>query len=66
MGHFNTSFFTGLAKWSHIKQFYELDSKNMNFVFAPVLRKQHLNPNTKEKMGVKLAAQVFSHSVAAQ
>lgn len=38
---------------------------NPNFVFAPLLRNEHLNPNTKQKMKVNLAAQVLSHSVAA-
>lgn len=38
---------------------------NPNFVFAPVLRNDHLDPNTKQKMKVNLAAQVLSHSVAA-
>ncbi|XP_022834724.1 uncharacterized protein LOC111362301 isoform X2 [Spodoptera litura] len=55
----------GIAKWSHIRQFYELDCNNPNFVFAPCLTKEHLDPNTKQKMRVKLAAQVLSHSVAA-
>ncbi|CAG4978655.1 unnamed protein product [Parnassius apollo] len=55
----------GIAKWSHIRQFYELDNNNPNFVYAPCLTKEHLDPNTKQKMRVKLAAQVLSHSVAA-
>ncbi|CAG4996929.1 unnamed protein product [Parnassius apollo] len=55
----------GVAKWSHIKEFYETDNTNPNFVFAPFLKLEHLNPNTKQKMKVKLAAQVLSHSVAA-
>ncbi|CAK1589248.1 unnamed protein product [Parnassius mnemosyne] len=55
----------GVAKWSHIKEFYETDNTNPNFVFAPCLKQEHLNPNTKQKMKVKLAAQVLSHSVAA-
>ena len=65
--NYNTinNYFTGVAKWSHIKQFYELDNNNPNFVFAPCLSKQHLEPNSKQKMRVKLAAQVLSHSVAA-
>ncbi|KAJ2948553.1 hypothetical protein O0L34_g7808 [Tuta absoluta] len=54
----------GVAKWSHIQQFFELD-KNPNFVFAPALTSEHLAPNAKQKMRVKLAAQVLSHSVAA-
>lgn len=59
------SLFTGIAKWSHIKKFYELDNSNPNFVFAPSLKQEHNKPNTKQKMKVKLAAQVLSHSVAA-
>lgn len=59
---FNVS---GVAKWSHIVKFYEVDKVNPNFVFAPALKQEHLNPNTKQKMKVKLAAQVFSHTVAA-
>ncbi|KAL3613000.1 Protein kinase C, brain isozyme [Castilleja foliolosa] len=55
----------GIAKWSHIEEFYRLDSTNPNFVFAPSLRQEHLTPNNKQKMKVKLAAQVLSHSVAA-
>ncbi|CAK1597698.1 unnamed protein product [Parnassius mnemosyne] len=55
---------TGVAKWSHIKEFFDVD-KNPNFVFAPALTKEHLNPNPKQKMRVKLAAQVLSHTVAA-
>ncbi|KAJ2946544.1 hypothetical protein O0L34_g12599 [Tuta absoluta] len=55
----------GIAKWSHIRDFYELDKNNPNFVYAPALTEKHLNPNAKQKMRVKLAAQVFSHSVTA-
>ncbi|CAH0730441.1 unnamed protein product, partial [Brenthis ino] len=56
---------TGVAKWSHIVKFYESDNSNPNFVFAPCLRQEHLNPNTKQKMRVKLAVQLLSHTVAA-
>ncbi|XP_045497005.1 uncharacterized protein LOC123697128 [Colias croceus] len=55
----------GVAKWSHIKTFYDLDNQNPNFVFAPGLKLEHLNPNSKQKMKVKLAAQILSHTVAA-
>ncbi|XP_039764303.1 uncharacterized protein LOC120636805 [Pararge aegeria] len=47
------------------KTFFKVDNKNPNFVFAPALTEQHINPNGKQKMKVKLAAQVLSHSVAA-
>lgn len=56
---------TGIAKWSLIQHFYELDCMNSNFVYAPALRQDHLTTNTKQKMTVKLAVQVFSHTVAA-
>lgn len=58
-------FILGVAKWSHIKTFYELDNQNPNFVFAPALKLEHLNPNSRQKMKVKLAAQTLSHTVAA-
>lgn len=58
-------FILGVAKWSHIKTFYDLDNQNPNFVFAPCLKSEHLNPNSKQKMKVKLAAQTLSHTVAA-
>ncbi|XP_048484363.1 uncharacterized protein LOC119691684 [Plutella xylostella] len=54
----------GVAKWSHIKQYYEVDNYNPNFVFAPSLTKDHLNPNCKQKMRVKLAAQVLINIVS--
>ena len=61
----SSCFLIGVAKWSHIKEFFEDDNSNPNFVFAPALTKEHLDPNTKQKMRVKLAAQVLSHTVAA-
>lgn len=33
-------------------------------MYAPALKKDHLEPNSKQKMKVKYAAQVLSHSVA--
>lgn len=59
------SFVSGIVKWSYIETFYNIDKNNLNFVFAPALTEQHLKPNIKEKMRVKLAAQVLSHSVTA-
>lgn len=58
-------FFTAVAKWKHIEEFFMKDKENPNFVFAPALTPQHLQPNGKQKMKVRLAAQVLSHSVAA-
>lgn len=48
----------GVAKWSHVQQFYEIDNNNTNFVFAPALSEQHLNPNSKQKM--RVAAGILS------
>lgn len=59
------NFIAGIAKWHHIEEFYKIDQLNPNFVFAPALTQQHLQPNGKQKMKVRLAAQVLSHSVAA-
>ncbi|KOB73758.1 Uncharacterized protein OBRU01_10974, partial [Operophtera brumata] len=53
----------GVAKWSHVQQFHDMDKTNPNHVFAPKLTKQHLNPNSRQKNRVKLATQVFSHTV---
>ncbi|XP_045505816.1 uncharacterized protein LOC123702180 [Colias croceus] len=54
-----------IAKWNHIEEFFVLDNNNPFFVFAPALTKSHLSPNNKQKMKVKLAAQVLSHTVSA-
>ncbi|CAK1592540.1 unnamed protein product [Parnassius mnemosyne] len=53
----------GTAKWSQIETFYQLDKTNPNLVYAPQLTDNHLRPNCQQKMRVKLAAQVFNHSV---
>lgn len=49
------------AKWSAIEYFYAKDSRNV-YKVAPKLTNQHIN--VENKMRVKLAAQVLSHSVA--
>ncbi|CAH2086714.1 unnamed protein product [Euphydryas editha] len=54
----------GDAKWCHIKTFYELDNQNSNFVFTPGLKVEHLNPNSKQEMKLKLVAQTLNHTVA--
>lgn len=48
----------------HIKNFYEMD-QNSAFPSAPKLRTRHFDPNHKEKMKLKLAAQLLSNSVYA-
>ncbi|XP_052746941.1 uncharacterized protein LOC128199842 isoform X2 [Bicyclus anynana] len=63
--NFATNAVSGIAKWEHVKEFFKNDNNNPNFVFAPALTDQHIHPNGKQKMKVKLAAQVLSHSVAA-
>lgn len=49
--------------WKYIKDFYEHD-KNYPVRAAPKLTKSHIHPNNFEKMKVKYAFQVFSHTVA--
>lgn len=56
---------SGIAKWKHIEELYNIQKNTMNFVYAPALTESHLNPNVKQQMRVHLAAQVLSHSVAA-
>jgi len=48
----------------HIDTFYNYDSK-CNVRMAPKLTYSHIHPSPFEKMKVRLAAHVFSHSVAA-
>jgi len=48
----------------HIDTFYNHDSK-CNVRMAPKLTYAHVHPGPFEKMKVRLAAQIFSHSVAA-
>ncbi|KAH9645946.1 hypothetical protein HF086_011408, partial [Spodoptera exigua] len=61
----NNESIKGVAKWSYRESFYNMDKSNPNFVFAPVLTESHIKPNVKQQMRVKLAAQIFSHSVTA-
>ncbi|CAI6351626.1 unnamed protein product [Macrosiphum euphorbiae] len=48
----------------HLDEFYSFDS-NCNLRTAPKLTYSHVHPGPFEKMKVRLATQVFSHSVAA-
>ena len=54
----------GTARWTHIQQFYHAD-KMSPIRLAPKLTDRHIDVTSTEKMRVSLAAQVFSHSVAA-
>lgn len=53
-----------IADWNHIKFLYEKDSA-LKIRNAPKLTKMHIYPNSFQKMNVSLAAQIFSHTVAA-
>lgn len=54
----------GTADWKYIDELYTLE-KTSTTARATKLSKKHLAPNTFEKMSVKLAAQVMSHTTAA-
>lgn len=53
----------GVVRWYYIKKFFDLDSKQ-KLRLAPKLKLVHLLLNNFKTMNVRLAAQVFSHSVA--
>lgn len=53
-----------LIKFSDIKSVYEIDNKSSTGRCLLKLTNKHINPNAFEKMNVKLAAQLLSHSVA--
>lgn len=53
------------ASFQVVKDLYKLDSTSSTGRAIPRITEKHLYPNTFQKMNVKLAAQVFSHSVAA-
>jgi len=53
-----------LVKWKYISDFYERDAKQM-VKLAPKLTDKRMNLPPFAAMRVRLATQVFSHSVAA-
>ena len=53
-----------IGSWRDIQQLYNIDSKNDIRCCAKQTSK-HLNPNGFQKMKVKFATQVFSHTVSA-
>uniref|UniRef100_A0A1B6MDZ4 Transposable element P transposase-like GTP-binding insertion domain-containing protein n=1 Tax=Graphocephala atropunctata TaxID=36148 RepID=A0A1B6MDZ4_9HEMI len=59
----------GVAKWCHIVQLFEADQKQEEGIIkartVTKLTEKHLNPVGREKISVKLATQVFSHTVKA-
>lgn len=52
------------ACWSDISAFFEKDQTCLNKL-APKLTKSHINPSQFERMRVKYASQVYSHTVSA-
>ena len=61
---YNFEFENKESNWDDIKSFYNKEQKQA-IRTAPKLTERHINPNGFMKMRVKLAAQIFSHSVAA-
>jgi hypothetical protein len=53
-----------VISWKHIEKLYDVDSSN-SIRLTHKLKKAHLNPIGQQSMRVRLATQVFSHSVAA-
>ena len=62
--NYNFHFEGKVASWKDISTLYDIDSKNP-IRCCPKLTKKHLSPNNFEKMKVKLATQVLSHTVSA-
>lgn len=61
--NYNFLFQGKVASWQHIITFYNKD-KQQNLRLAKNLTDAHLFPNGFQKMKVKLAVQIFSHTVA--
>lgn len=54
-----------VVSWEDIRSFYNVDKKSENGCrAAPKLSERHINPQSFQKMSVKLATQVFSQSVS--
>ena len=52
------------AQWKHFEMFYDIDSQN-SIRMAPKITKKHVSLPPFTNMRVRLATQVFSHTVAA-
>ena len=61
---YSFSFDNKTALWSDVKAFFDKEQK-LAIRTAPKLTPKHINPPQFAKMKVKLATQVFSHSVSA-
>ncbi|KAL4113634.1 hypothetical protein QTP88_017219 [Uroleucon formosanum] len=53
-----------IAEKVHLTNFYDSDSSKQHRL-APILTKYHLNPNSFQKMSLKLASEIFNHTVVA-
>jgi hypothetical protein len=60
---YNVKFSGGVAKWEHVKKFYDCDSKQ-KVRLACKLKQVHVTLNNFKTMNVRLAAQIMSHTVA--
>lgn len=54
-----------VVSFDNVRKVYEIDVKNQKSRALVKLTNTHINPNTFQKMNVKLAVQVLSHTVAA-
>lgn len=61
-GNFNLN--GKIITFEDIRKTYQIDQKNKKSRMLPKLTDSHLQPDTFQKMNVKLAIQIFSHSVA--
>ncbi|CAH0564359.1 unnamed protein product [Brassicogethes aeneus] len=52
-----------VASWEHILNYYVLDRKQGAYVHCTKLTDEHVLPNKIRKMKVKMASQVFSHTL---
>ena len=62
--NYNFQFGQHVASWQDIENFYVKD-KMLSIRNAPKLTDKHIHPTNFQKMKVKYATQIFSHTVAA-
>ena len=62
--NYDFEFDNKVAKWAHIEEFFKQD-QTLPTKLAPKRTEKHLHPNGFTKMKVKLASQIFSHTVSA-
>ncbi|VEN51244.1 unnamed protein product [Callosobruchus maculatus] len=54
-----------VISWNFVKRLFYLDKESHTARALPKITDRQINPNNFQKMSVKLATQIFSHSVAA-